>query len=114
MAFEQEAEHFGAIGDGSCCDPWLEGGQISWSGARLRKTSEQAEAGDHGSDTWDIKSQIEEELGFFIVFDAINPYYLQATIPKSKQSVPSVNDDVCSSAADYAYGGDNGGEPGWP
>ncbi|OAX37060.1 hypothetical protein K503DRAFT_258860 [Rhizopogon vinicolor AM-OR11-026] len=66
---------------------------LEMEGARLRDRSEQAETGDHESDTSD-KSPIEEELGFFIVFDVINLYYLQASIPKSKQSVPSVDDNV--------------------
>jgi hypothetical protein len=44
-----------------------------FQGARLREKSELAEAGDDESDTSE-ESEIEEELGFFSLLDAINPY----------------------------------------
>ncbi|OAX33365.1 hypothetical protein K503DRAFT_859836 [Rhizopogon vinicolor AM-OR11-026] len=46
---------------------------LAKEGVRLREKSKQAEAGDDESDTSE-ESEIEEELGFFSLLDAINPY----------------------------------------
>ena len=53
-----------------------------FQGARLRQKSEQAEAGEGGSDTSE-ESEIEEELGFFSLLDGVNPYI---TFVKALQS----------------------------
>jgi len=67
---------------------------LAKEGARLRQKSEQAEAGDDESDTSE-ESEIEEELGFFSLLDAINPYI---TFKQALQTFQNQNSNLYQAA----------------
>jgi len=67
---------------------------LAKEGARLREKSDLAEAGDDESDTSE-ESEIEEELGFFSLLDAINPYI---TFKQALQTFQNKNSDLYQAA----------------